>query len=166
MEFITKYLFDATQMLENLISNADEYSLDVHRVVFIGESSGGAAIQYLTWVYHKLNAERYTPRGIVFHNAQLNYPVTNMLGETWDLFSETMGPQVKLSDVVSEEACPTVVGNPMCNSIVGNTSDYNLCNEEWNARSLKEFCGEARKTATLGQARARQEWPGKDDGMG
>lgn len=162
-EFITKYLYDATQMMENLVRNAEKYRLDVHRIVFVGESAGGAAIQYLTWVYHQWNVGHYTPRGIVYQNAQLNYPVNNMLSETLDLFSETMGPQVKLADVVSQEACPTIIGNPMCGSEIGNTSDYDLCNEEWNARSLREFCGEALKSATLGQVTARQVWAKKDD---
>jgi len=157
-EFITKYLYDATQMIEHLIRNYDKFGLDVTRIVFVGESSGGAAMQYLTWVYHQWHVGRYTPRGIVYNNAQLNYPVNNMLGETWDLFAETMGPQVKLADVVSPEACPTIIGNHMCGSALGNTSDYELCNVEWNERSLREFCGEALKSATLGQARARQVW--------
>merc|ERR1719326_1794161 len=107
-------------MIEHLVLNADKFSLDVARIVFLGESSGGAAMQYLTWVYHSWNEGRYTPRGIIYSNAQLDYPVTNMLSEAWDLFAETMGPQVKLADVVSEEACPTIVGNPMCGSAVGN----------------------------------------------
>lgn len=162
-EFITKFLYDATEVIESLIRDADKFGLDVDRIVFVGESSGGAAMQYLTWVYHQWNIGRYTPRGIVYHNAQLNYPVNNMLGATWELFADTMGPQVKLSDVVSAEACPSIVGNHMCGSTLGNTSDYELCNEEWNERSLKEFCGEALKAATLEQARKRQVWPAEDD---
>jgi len=162
-EFITKFLYDATQMMEHLIKNADNLGVDINRTVFVGESTGGAAIQYLTWVYHQWNEGRYTPRGIVYHNAQLNYPVNNMLSEAWGLFAETMGPQVKLSDVVSPAACPTIVGNHMCGSELGNASDYNLCNAEWNERSMREFCGVSLKSKTLAQAQARQVWQTDDN---
>jgi len=165
-EFITKFLYDATQMIEHLIDNADEFGLDINRIVFVGESFGGAAIQYLTWVYHKWNIGRYTPRGMVYHNAQLNYPVHNVLGETWDLFMETMGPEVKLADVVSAEACPTIVGNNMCDPEVRNTSDYDLCNEEWNENALREFCGEGMESKTLEQVRSHLVWPREDKTVG
>jgi len=165
-EFITKYLYDATRMIDNLVDNAEKLGLDVNRIVFAGESSGGAGMQYLSWVFHKWNIDRFTPRGMVFNNAQLNYPVHNMLGETWDLFAETMGPKTKLSDVVSEEACPTVIGNHMCHSALGNSSDYVLCNEKWNEKALSQFCGEARKGRTLEQVRAHQVWLREDKEVG
>ena len=41
--------------------------------------------------------------GMVYHDAQLNFPVQNMLDESWDLFVQTLGSHVKLSDVVSGE---------------------------------------------------------------
>lgn len=165
-EFITKYLYDATQVMEHLIHNGDKFGLDVNRTVFIGESTGGAAMQYLTWVYHQWHEGRYTPRGIVYRNAQLNYPVNNMLDENWKLFAETMGPQVRLADVVSEEACPTIVGNQMCGSAIGSAADYELCNDEWHQKALQEFCGEALKSATLGQVAKRQVWPRNDKEVG
>lgn len=161
-ELITKYLYDSTQMIENLISNADKFGLDIHRIVFVGESTGGAGMQYLTWVHHKWNVGRYTPRGMVYHNAQLNYPVHNMLGETWDLFVDSMGPDTKLSDVVSQEACPTIIGNHMCGSPLGVASDYDLCNEDWNKQALDRFCGKALESATLGEVQKLQRWP-KDE---
>lgn len=157
-EHMTKYLYDATQMMEHLIENAEKFGVDINNIVFVGESTGGAAMQYLSWIYHKRNQGRFTPRGMVLHNSQLNYPVHNMLSETWDLFAESMGPQTKLADVVSAEACPTIVGNHLCGS-ENNASDYKLCNEEWNERSLREFCGEALESATLGQIQKRQVWP-------
>jgi len=165
-EFITKFLYDATQMIEHLIDNADDFGLDMNRIVFVGESFGGAAIQYLTWVYHKWNMGRYTPRGMVYHNAQLNYPVHNMLGESWDLFVETMGPQVKLGDVVSVEACPTVVGSDMCEEQMRNTSAYDLCNEEWNANALRDFCDDELQSKTLEQVRSHLVWPREDKTVG
>lgn len=176
-EHMTKFLYDATQMIEHLIDNADDFGLDVNRIVFAGESLGGAAIQYLTWVYHKWNVGRYTPRGMVMLNAQLNYPVSNMLGETWDLFVETMGPKVKLEDVVSQEACPTVIGNDMCNvadlkeseegeESASNISDYVLCNQEWNEKAVLQFCGDAMQSRTLDQARSAQVWPREDKKVG
>lgn len=166
-ELITKFLYDATQMIEHLIDNAEDMGLDVNRIVFAGESLGGAAIQYLTWVYHKWNVERYTPRGMVYHNAQLNYPVENMLGETWDLFLETMGPKVKLADIVSAEACPTIIGNSMCGTETSEVvSDYNLCNEEWNEKTMDQFCGDEMKSKTLEQVRSHQVWPREDKEVG
>jgi hypothetical protein len=157
-EFITKVLFDAAAMIEHLAEEAESLGLDPHRIVFVGESSGGAAIQYLTWVYHKLNKDLFTPRGMILTDAQLDYPVDNMLGQTWDLFVETMGAQVKLGDVVSQEACPIVVGNHMCDSKLGQATDYDLCNEAWNKKSMEAFCGESLHSATLGEVRKSQLW--------
>jgi len=166
-EFITKYLYDSTQMMEHLIDNAEQFGLDINRIVFTGESSGGAGMQYLTWVYHQWNQGRFTPVGMVYHNAQLNIPVHNMLGKTWGLFADTLGPQTRLGDVVSQRACPNVVGNDLCGSALGNLSDYDLCNEEWNKRALKEFCGEALESGvTLGEMQKRQVWPKEDEDLG
>jgi len=165
-EFITKYLYDATQMIENLIENADRFGLDVGRIVFAGESTGGAGMQYLTWVYHQWNVGRYTPVGMVYQNAQLNYPVQNMLDGAWDLFVETMGPDVKLSDVVSQEACPVVIGNHICGSPLGESSDYELCNHVWNKKALKRFCGAALASATLGEVKKQHKWPKTDKDVG
>jgi acetyl esterase/lipase len=165
-EFITKALYDATQMIEHLIENGDKFGLDVNRIVFAGESSGGALMQYLAWVYHKWNQGRYTPKGMVYHNAQLNFPVHNMLGETWALFADAMGPETKLEDVVSQEACPTIIGNHMCGSPLGDVSDYNLCNKQWNEISMRKFCGPALKSATLGEVQTHQVWPKEDTEVG
>jgi len=161
-EFVTKYLYDATQMMESLIENKDKFALDVQRIVFVGESTAGAGIHYLTWVYHQWNIGRYTPVGMVYQNAQLNYPVQNMLDKTWGLFVESMGPDVKLADVVSEEACPVVIGNHLCGSPLEKESDYELCNHVWNKKALKRFCGEALKTATLGDVQKQQKFPEAD----
>lgn len=165
-EFITKYLYDATQMMENLIENKDKFGLDIDRIVFVGESTGGAAIHYLTWLYHKWNVGRFTPKGMILNNAQLDYPVHNMLDQTWDLFVETMGAHVKLSEVVSPEACPIVIGNHMCGSPLGEVSDYELCNHVWNKKALQRFCGEALKSATLGEVKKQQVWPKADKEVG
>lgn len=164
-EVMTKYLYDATQAMENLIENAEKFGLDVHRIVFVGESSGGAAIQYLTWVHHQWNKGRYTPRGMVYHNAQLNFPIHNMLNQTWSLFSDTMGPKTKLADVMSKEACPVIIGNHLCGSPLGETSDYELCNHVWNKRALKRFCGEKYETATLEEVQKEQVWKTNSTGL-
>ena len=74
-EYNTKCSFDAAQMMEHLIAHADEYGLDIHRISFTGGSAGGGEIHYLTWVYHQWNVGRYTPVGMVYTMAQLDYPV-------------------------------------------------------------------------------------------
>jgi hypothetical protein len=165
-EFITKFLYDATQVIESVIGNAEKLGLDVHRIVFLGESSGGAAIQYLTWNYHQLNKDAFTPRGMLLTNAQLNYPVDNMLDKTLGLYAETMGAQVKLSSIVSQEACPMVLGNHMCNSELGKASDYDLCNKTWNKMTLETYCGDALMSTTLNEVRRTQTWPRDNSDMG
>jgi len=70
-----------------------------------------------------------------------------------------MGPLVKLSEVMSLDACPVIIGNHMCGSPLGETSDYELCNHVWNQRALKRFCGSFHKTATLGEVKKQQMWP-------
>eukprot|EP01050_Picozoa_sp_SAG11_P029690 SAG11_NODE_8463_length_1012_cov_1.526835_1_plen_290_part_01 len=98
-EFNTKCSYDAAQALEHLISHADQLQADMHRLVTTGSSAGGGEIHYLTWVYHSFpgNAARYTPRGMVYTMAQLDYPVQNMLDRVWGHWANNLGTDTPLS---------------------------------------------------------------------
>merc|ERR1711907_428020 len=78
-EFNTKRSYDTAQMIEHIIANADNLGLDPHRISTTGGSAGGGEIHYLTWVYHQWNVGRYTPVGMVYDMAQLDYPVENVM---------------------------------------------------------------------------------------
>ena len=130
-EYNTKCSYDAAQMMEYIIANADSLNIDPHRISFTGGSAGGGEIHYLTWVYHQWNVARYTPRGMVYTMAQLDYPVQNMLDRVWGLWADDVGADTKLSTILDSRDCGMIVGNPWCTT---GKSDYNLCNKTYEAQ--------------------------------
>merc|ERR1719502_1544860 len=74
MELLTKAIYDVVQGLEHLIEHADQFGLDMHRIVFFSSSAGSAEVNYLTWVYHSMpaNAARFTPVGMMLIDPQLD----------------------------------------------------------------------------------------------
>ena len=75
-EKVTKCVFDATQAINFLIAHAAELAIDTSRVGFMGQSAGGAEINYLSLVYPFLSPHpRYVPRSLVYTNAQLDLPI-------------------------------------------------------------------------------------------
>merc|ERR1711988_1398535 len=140
-EYNTKCYFDAVQMIEHLISHADAYGVDVHRISFTGDSAGGGEMNYLIWVYHQWNVGRYTPVGMVYINAQLDYPVNNILDRVWKLWTDDVGEHTKLSTILDKTDCGLIIGNPWCVEPDRSKSDYNLCNETWQEESMARFRG-------------------------
>eukprot|EP00413_Alexandrium_margalefii_P045770 CAMPEP_0204597298 /NCGR_PEP_ID=MMETSP0661-20131031/53726_1 /ASSEMBLY_ACC=CAM_ASM_000606 /TAXON_ID=109239 /ORGANISM="Alexandrium margalefi, Strain AMGDE01CS-322" /LENGTH=475 /DNA_ID=CAMNT_0051607979 /DNA_START=61 /DNA_END=1488 /DNA_ORIENTATION=- len=168
-EFNTKCSYDAAQALEHIIEHATELGVDVHRIATTGSSAGGGEIHYLTWVYHSFpgNAARYTPVGMVYTMAQLDYPVQNMLDHVWGLWADDVGADTKLSAILDFADCGMIVGNPWC-PWVKSDSDYNLCNATYNAAAMARFCASEQKfnAATIGDARDELVWPRDDPEVG
>merc|ERR1712000_340198 len=126
--------------------------------LFTGGSAGGLGINYLTWVYHRWNADRYTPRGIVYTGAQLTYfPPEDF---ALNLYVENLDPDVHLPDVLSASDCSNVIGNSFC----GQTVDYNLCNATWNELTVAAFCGDAFASTSIGEVLEGLTWP-QDDAL-
>jgi len=161
-EFMTKCAYDAAQMIEHLIAHADEFGVDVHRISTAGSSAGGGEIHYLTWVYHQWNVGRYTPVGMVYTNAQLDYPVQNMLDRVWSHWAEDVGESTKLSMILSRTDCGMIIGNPWCEQ----PADYNLCNRTYHEEVMNKFCGSNFADATLGEVRDALVWPADDPEVG
>ena len=113
-EYNTKCSYDAVQMIEHLIANAADLGIDVHRLSFTGSSAGGGEIHYLTWVYHQWRGAAYTPVGMVYTMAQLDYPVQNMMDRTWGLWGDDVGNGTALSTVLAFNDCGMILGNPWC----------------------------------------------------
>ena len=113
-EYNTKCSYDAVQMIEHLIANAADLGIDVHRLSFTGSSAGGGEIHYLTWVYHQWRGAAYTPVGMVYTMAQLDYPVQNMMDRTWGLWADDVGNGTALSTVLAFNDCGMILGNPWC----------------------------------------------------
>lgn len=169
-EAITKYLYDVEQVVEYLIANQDTLGIDPHRILLTGASAGGAAINHLAWVYHQRNVDRYTPRAMMYDMAQLNYPVDNMLDEVLNLYVDTIGGDVKLSDIMDSSVCSGSIGNSQCSSNSSNfpptVADYVLCNQTWHDATVAKFCGDNFASATLGEVAASQRWPREDAEVG
>ena len=168
-EFNTKCSYDAAKMIDHLVAHADELRLDVHRISLTGGSAGGGEIHYLTWVYHAFHSPpQYTPVGMVYTMAQLDYPVQNMLDRVWGLWADDVGGETALSTILSYHDCPMIVGNPWCAGGDGGPSDYNLCNATYQAQALGRFCASETlfNAATLDDARAALVWPANDAEVG
>ena len=163
-EFNTKCSFDAVQMIEHLAANAEKMGLDPHRISFTGSSAGGGEINYLTWVYSPENRS-YTPVGMVYTMAQLDYPVQNMLDRAWGLWADDLGNETKLDIMLSFSDCGMILGNPWCN---GQRSDYNVCNKTYQQMTHDRFCASEALfgAATLGEVRNALVWPRDDPVVG
>merc|ERR1712187_852092 len=140
-------LYDVEQMMEYLITNQDKLGIDPHHIVLTGASAGGAAINHLSWIYHQWNSDRYTPRAMTYDMAQLNYPVESMLDHVLNLYVDTIGGDIKLSEIMDASICTSSIGNGQCNSTLGLTfppgpssSDYNLCNQTWHDVTVAKYC--------------------------
>ena len=159
-EYNTKCSFDAGQALEHLLSQADTHNIDVHRIATTGGSAGGGEINYLTYVYHALsnNAERYTPVGMVYTMAQLDYPVQNMLDKVWSDWAEDVGEDTKLSTILDKGDCSMIIGNPWCEAD-SKPSQTNVCNQTWHKAAMTRYCGDAFESTTLKQLVETQKWP-------
>jgi hypothetical protein len=185
-EFNTKCSFDAARALEHLLSSADAFGVDAHRISLSGSSAGGGEIKcvgclscltfpihaltfqsassahrrsYLTWVYHALgtNAARYTPRAIVYTMAQLDYPVENMLDMVWSQWADFVGPSTELSTILRFSDCGLIIGNPWCTE----HAQTPLCNASFQKASLDRYCANETRFAetTIGDVMASQTWP-------
>ena len=163
-EYNTKCSYDAARMIDYLVEHAEELGLDMHRVSFTGGSAGGGEIHYLTWVYHQWNTDKYTPRGMVYTMAQLDYPVQNMMDRVWSLWTADVGQSLKLNQILDYTDCGMIIGNPWCVSPGVNQSEYNLCNMSWQKESMARFCTnrESFDKATLGEVQVAQRWPRED----
>eukprot|EP00756_Hemistasia_phaeocysticola_P029584 Hpha_TRINITY_DN16239_c0_g8::TRINITY_DN16239_c0_g8_i1::g.14584::m.14584 len=169
-EFNTKCSYDAAQAMEHIIAHADELGIDVHRIATTGGSAGGGEIHYLTWVYHSFagNAARYTPVGMVYTMAQLDYPVQNMLDRVWSLWADDVGGDTKLSSILQFSDCGMIVGNPWCVSPQKDKAEYNLCNATYQEYAMERFCNDETKynAATIADVRDALVWPRKDPEVG
>ena len=117
-EFYTMCSYDAAAGLEYLIAHADELSIDVHRIGFMGGSAGGGEMNYLSYVYHALHASRYTPLSMVYPEAQLDYPVRAWVaaadgtdGGGLSLWAGAVGADTPLHKVMEKSACEAIVGS-------------------------------------------------------
>jgi len=154
-EYNTMCSYDAAMGLEHLINNAEAFNLDVQRIGLTGGSAGGGEINYLTWVYHSFNPSKYRPVSMVYRNAQLDYPVQNMLDRAWSLWADDIGAEKKLSDILNKNDCSMIVGNPFCDA---TPIDF-ICNKTWNDESQTRFCGSNFDQITLQDLINTQVWP-------
>ena len=51
---------------------------------------------------------------MAYHNAQLDYPVQNMLDQVWSLWADDVGADTPLSTILRFEDCGVIIGNPWC----------------------------------------------------
>ena len=166
-EFNTKCSFDAAAGFDDLLTRAAAHGLDPHRVAFTGSSAGGGEIHYLSWVWPALNEnwKRFTPVAMVYTNAQLDYPVQNMLSSVWGLWAGAVGGGTRLTEILAhtEADCEMVVGNPWCEADKEKKSEEALCNQSWHDATMARFCGAAMAGATLDDLVGAQAWPNATD---
>ena len=103
--------YDAARALDALLARGD---VDARALAFAGSSAGGGEIHYLCWVYRAFSPVPYTPHGVVYNNAQLDYPVQNALVRVWGRWADGVGADVALPSVLDAADCAMVIGNPCC----------------------------------------------------
>ena len=159
-EFNGQAAYDAAAGFEHLLAHP---KIDAHKVGLTGSSAGGAALNYLAWVWHALpgNGARATPRALVYTMAQLNYPVENTLDVEWRVWADDLGYDAKLADIVDLEDCYAIVGNPCCGGdMICQGAAVNLCNMTWHNATVARYCtADAYATATVGDLVETQVWP-------
>lgn len=153
LELVMKAMYDAVQGLEHLIAHAEQYMLDVHRIVFFSSSAGTAEVNYLTWVYHSMHVGRFTPIGMMLENPMYDLPMscaTKPWYENWLTHSNLKRVSELL--VGHESQCDWLLGNFRCaassEAFIGNhlvtlpesmslITQGEICNSTWNSEALK-----------------------------
>ena len=174
LELITKCFFDVTRSLEHVILHADEFGLDVHRIVFIGSSAGSAPANYLSFIYHQWNVPRFSPVGMILSNPQLNLPVMPIVGQLWQDFVEHMEEGTLISSLMPFQRCKQflqcpdagqwdITFNPNDGRVMGNFSTSNVasvCNKTWNAVTVNRYCSSSAlyNVTTVAQVSITQIW--------
>mmetsp|Transcript_76185 Transcript_76185/g.217618 ORF Transcript_76185/g.217618 Transcript_76185/m.217618 type:complete len:195 (-) Transcript_76185:98-682(-) len=104
---------------------------------------------------------------MVYTDAQLDYPVQNMLDHTWKIWLDDVGEDTLVSSMLTFNDCYMILGNPWCDGRSG-PSDYNLCNDTWQAETNELYCNDEAlfNTATIGDVVASQVWDRDDPDVG
>jgi acetyl esterase/lipase len=141
LEMMTKSIYDIVQCLEHVIGHGRELGVDVHRLAFHGQSAGGSAVNYLTWVYHKWNVKRYTPLGLLLTEPQYDLPVFGTLDVFWkswlDHSNLTYVNQLLPSQGVQSWEYSWFVGNTFCEDVDHESWKFkHLCNMAWESKVM------------------------------
>jgi hypothetical protein len=175
LELIVKGVYDTVQALENVIAHADAMSIDVHRIVFFGSSAGSAEVNYLTWVYHQWNIDRFTPLGMILETPQLELPTMASLDQVWKLWVDHTIPGTKISQLMDVNFCRWFVGSSKCDqaydaAAIQNPAQHlksqDMCNSTWTTSADEQYCSEKFPSATLEEVYASQKWVASDPDVG
>lgn len=163
-EFNTKCSYDAAVAVEHFAASAaGEFGIDAHSVALTGGSAGGGEMHYLAFTHHRNNSHLYTPLGIAYTMAQLDYTVENTVGTVWDIWAERVGRDTRLAQLMTAKGCGySLVGNPWCVAdpppVV--TAQTPVCNKAYHEWATSTFCTPgANASVTVGQAQDLLTWP-------
>merc|ERR1712232_209343 len=150
--------YDATQFMEYAIDHGEDLGIDLHNIVFTGNSAGIALMNYLTWNYPRKN-HRYTPKGSVFCNAQVAYPPQQMQNTVASLVAQQVGDDFLLKDFLAKGDCNRGIGNSdWCNKTV-KQGFPDLCNKTWNIETQARYCDNPDyDKLTIGHLAETQVW--------
>lgn len=168
-ELITKCIYDAVQGLEHLLAHADEFGIDVHRIMFLSASAGTSIVSYLTYVYHEWHQARFTPVGMIIGSPQFDVPVYCALDHAWKVYMDFASPDLKASELFDIGWCQHFVANAMCGNQAHQVAAFKTgikheenCNTTWQQQAEKVCSQASFQTLTVGQLHASQKWV-KDD---
>jgi hypothetical protein len=138
--------------MEHVIANADSFGLDAHRVVFFASSAGASLCNYLSFVYHQWNMDRFSPVGMVLSNPQFNLPFFGVLDYVWQDIVDHMKPGTLLQEVLPFS---------MCHAGLECAAETKApCNATFNQVTHQRYCASeaAFNVATLEQVKQTQTW--------
>jgi len=167
LELVTKCIYDVVQSLEKLISNAGLHGIDINRIFFTSSSAGSVEVNYLTWVYHKWNKERYTPLGMAMLNPQFDLPmmtVNEHVMNQWIEHSDA-GPNTLASELWQATSCMDMIGNMHCEPVLHRELDGTpeTCNRTFHTEALQRYCaappyGSSPQFPTIGEVAQTQRY--------
>jgi len=164
-EGLAKTFYDVVQAFDYVISRADEFGIDPHRVILTGASIGSGLANYLALIHQSLNPERFTIKAVAYTIPQINYPVAPNLDMAWRQWANFVGREAPLSSYIDNTSCSCIMGSAWCSGC-GSVADYPYlsCNESWNAIRMEKFClNDQFKDYTIGDVIDFQRWS-EDEG--
>jgi hypothetical protein len=172
LEMLTKVMYDSIAALEHLILHADELNVDIHKITFLGSSSGSSTANYLSFAYHALHVGRFTPIGMMLAAPQFNNPILCASNFLWrDFLAHYEDPNLKASTLLDYPpgAFGLTYKSGWCRFVIEcPTSAGVTCNATFNALMHARYCASEAlfNTVTVAELNNSQIWNRSIPGYG
>lgn len=139
-DWALKCVYDCVLQMNYLVENADQYKIDLNKVIFAGGSAGTLMCNYLTYVYSKV--KNYNVYANILYKAQLNYSVESTSKQVFELYNEIHKDKDAVNDsdeifgMKWNKVCQSFL-NPEC---LNNNTLEEICVEEHEEYIKDTYC--------------------------